>query len=114
LATCFWRRQDCSGAERKLRALPGDRETTNISLTFTLPAGLVNWVQPVADQYLGRPAQYDPAMPRQAWVYSVGRRPTTLSATGARWVFIAATVNPAANQAAGGYIATATLTVAYF
>ena len=87
----------------------------NISVTFTLPANLVNGANllPIGS-WVGRHNTISNAATGVAFTPSGAAVNTTLSATGIRWLFIAATVNPAANQAAGGYLATATLTVAYF
>jgi len=91
------------------------QNNANISLTFTLPANLVNGANllPI-NTWVGRHNTISNPATGVAFTPSAAATNTTLSATGIRWVYIAATVTPAANQAAGGYIATATLTVAYF
>jgi hypothetical protein len=87
----------------------------SVSLTFTLPANLANGpnLLPI-NTWVGRHNAINNAATGVAFTPSGSPTNTALSALGVRWVFIAATVNPAANQAAGGYLATATLTVAYF
>jgi len=89
--------------------------SANISLTFTLPANLVNGTNllPI-NTWVGRHNAINNAATGVAFTPSGAATNTALSALGVRWVFIAATVSPAVNQAAGGYLATATLTVAYF
>ena len=87
----------------------------NISLTFTLPANLVNGsnLLPI-NSWVGRHNTISNAATGVSFTPSAAPTNTQLSATGVRWVFISGTVSPTANQAAGGYLATATLTVAYF
>ena len=91
------------------------QNNANISLTFTLPADLINGANllPIST-WVGRHNTISNAATGVAFTPSAAATNTTFSATGIRWVFISATVTPAANQAAGGYVATATLTVAYF
>jgi hypothetical protein len=88
--------------------------SANISLTFTLPANLVNGANllPI-NSWVGRHNTTNNAATGVSFTPSGSPTNTQLSATGVRWVFISATVSPAANQAAGGYLAVATLTVAY-
>jgi hypothetical protein len=85
-----------------------------ISLTFTLPANLANGTNllPIGS-WVGRHNTTSNAATGVAFTPSGTPTNTTLSAAGIRWVYISGTVTPAANQAAGGYLATATLTVAY-
>lgn len=85
-----------------------------ISLTFTLPANLANGTNllPIGS-WVGRHNTTSNAATGVAFTPSGTATNTTLSAAGIRWVYISGTVMPSANQAAGGYIAIATLTVAY-
>jgi len=87
----------------------------NISLSFTLPANLVNGVNllPVGS-WTGRHNDVNNAGSGTSITPSSTAVNTTLSGAGERYIFIGGTVSPAANQAAGFYTATATLTVAYF
>jgi hypothetical protein len=48
-----------------------------------------------------------------AFTPSAGTSPLTFSGTGNAWVFLGATVNPAANQAAGSYTGSIQMTVTY-
>lgn len=91
------------------------QNNANISLTFTLPANLVNGANllPI-NTWVGRHNTISNPATGVAFTPSGAPTNTALSALGIRWVYIAATVSPAANQAPGGYLAVATLTVAYF
>jgi len=86
----------------------------SISLTFTLPANLVNGANllPI-NTWVGRHNTISNAATGVSFTPSGSPTNTQFSATGQRFVFISATVSPAANLAPGGYVAVATLTVAY-
>lgn len=88
----------------------------NVNMTFTLPTNLVNGVNnlPIGPWTGCWDTDNNPAAGCSAFVPSAGATAATFSAGGALFVFVGGTVAPAANQAAGAYTATVTLTLAYF
>ena len=88
---------------------------SNVSLIFTLPTDLVSGANllPVGS-WTGRHHVNPVAAPGVVFIPSGAATTTQLSALGQRFVFIGATVSPAANQPAGIYSAVITLSVAYF
>jgi uncharacterized protein DUF4402 len=92
------------------------KKNRNVLLTFTLPAtmaGPAGATMPLvfgatdagysASQSVGNQVAFDPRLPHTV----------TLSNSGAGSVFLGGRVNPAANQRAGGYTGTVTLTVVF-
>jgi len=90
--------------------------SANVNMTFTLPTNLVNGVNnlPIGTWTGCWDTDNNPAAGCTAFTPSASASATTFNGTGGLWIFIGATVSPAANQAAGTYSATATLTLAYF
>lgn len=90
------------------------QSNASVTLTFTLPANLANGANllPI-NSWTGHHNSANNATTGVSFTPSAAPTNATLSPAGRRWVFIGATVAPAANQAAGTYTATATLTVAY-
>ena len=88
----------------------------NVNMTFTLPANLVSGGNnlPIGTWTGCWDTDNNPAAGCTNFTPSAAASATTFSAGGALFVFIGGTVSPAANQAAGAYTATATLTLAYF
>ena len=87
----------------------------SVLMTFTLPANLVRAggaLLPI-NGWTGHHNTANNATGGTNFVPSALPTPMILSGTGRRWVFIGATVTPAANQQSGAYTATATLTVVY-
>lgn len=89
--------------------------SANVNMSFTLPTNLVNGVNNLAiGTWTGcRDGDNTPAG-CTAFTPSAGATAAAFSAAGLLYVWIGATVSPTAGQAAGGYTATATLTLAYF
>ena len=87
----------------------------NVNMTFTLPANLVSGVNNLAiGAWTGcRDADATPAG-CVAFAPSAVATAATFSVGGELYVFLGATVSPTPTQAAGSYLATATLTLAYF
>jgi hypothetical protein len=87
--------------------------STPVSLNFTLPANLSSGanLMPIAT-WTGN---HNTTAAPTGTGFTPSGTPTaaTLSATGALFVYIGATVSPLANQAAGVYTAPVTLTVLY-
>lgn len=92
------------------------QSSANVNMTFTLPTNLVNGGNnlPIGTWAACWDTDNNPAAGCTNFTPSAAATATTFSAGGALFVFIGATVTPAANQAAGTYTATATMTLAYF
>lgn len=89
--------------------------SSNVNMTFTLPANLVNGGNnlPINSWTGCRDTDNDPAG-CTGFTPSAAATAAAFSGAGELFIFIGATVQPAANQAAGAYTAVATLTLAYF
>lgn len=88
----------------------------NVNLSFTLPANLIGpgaATLPVGS-WTGHWAATDVTSGGTTFVPSAANTAAALSGTGLLFVYIGAQVSPGAAQAAGGYTAVATMTVAYF
>lgn len=91
------------------------QESANINLTFTLPATLASGgnTLPVAN-WSGRHNTTNSSASGTDFVPSAAATATTVPAGGFLYVFVGATAQPAAAQAAGTYTGTMTMTVDYF
>jgi hypothetical protein len=88
----------------------------NVNLRFTLPSNLTNGASTLP---IGSWTGYVNTVNNtggagRAFTPSAAATAATFSASGRLFVFIGGTVTPAANQAAGSYTGTVTLTAAYF
>jgi hypothetical protein len=88
----------------------------NVNLTFDLPTDLVNGGNnlPIGSWDACRDIDAAPAGCTQFTPVDGVASPATFSAAGQLFIFLGATVTPAANQAPGGYTGTVSLTLAYF
>jgi len=88
----------------------------NLNMTFTLPTDLAFGVNnlPIGSWTGCADADNDPTSGCSVFTPSASASGAAFSAGGALFIFIGGTVSPAANQPAGTYTATATLTLAYF
>ncbi len=91
------------------------QNAANVALTFTLPGNLVSGANnlPIGT-WAGVHNTTNTATGGTAFVPSATASNATFSGTGTLFVFVGATVSPAAAQAAGTYTGTVTLTAAYF
>jgi hypothetical protein len=89
--------------------------SANINLTFTLPATLASGgnTMPLAS-WTGRYNATNSSASGTDFTPSASATATTVPVGGFLYVFVGATAQPAANQAAGNYSGTLTLTVDYF
>lgn len=93
----------------------GGQASGNVNLTFTLPTDLVNAGNnlPIGT-WTGCTSATNTTAGCTAFTPSGTATGSAFSGAGALWVFVGATVTPAAAQAAGNYTGTVTLTAAYF
>jgi hypothetical protein len=94
------------------------QNSANVNLTFTLPANLTN-TAPTADlmpigSWTGCTSPTNTTAGCTAFTPSGSATASAYSGSGALFVFVGGTVTPAANQVAGTYNGTVTLTAAYF
>jgi hypothetical protein len=89
--------------------------SANVDLTFTLPATLVSGgnTMPIGS-WTGCTNGVNATAGCTSFTPSGAATASALSGTGALFVWVGGTVQPAANQAAGAYAGTVTLQVAYF
>ncbi len=89
--------------------------SANVDLTFTLPANLTSGANnlPIGT-WTGCSNGTNTTTGCTAFTPSAAPSSTAFSGAGALFVFVGATVTPAANQAAGNYTGTVTMTAAYF
>lgn len=87
----------------------------NVNLTFTLPANLTSGANnlPIGT-WTGCTNATNTTTGCTAFTPSGAASPSAFSGAGALFVWVGGTVSPAANQAAGSYTGTVTLTAAYF
>ena len=87
----------------------------NVNLTFTLPATLTSGGNnlPIGT-WDGCTNPTNTTAGCTSFTPSAAASPSAFSGAGALFVWVGATVSPAANQAAGSYLGTVTLTAAYF
>ena len=90
--------------------------SANVNLTFTLPTNLVSGGNnlPIGTWTGCHDTDNNPAAGCTNFTPSASASAAAFSPTGTLFVFIGGSVTPAANQAAGAYTGTATLTLAYF
>lgn len=93
----------------------GGQASGNVNLTFTLPTNLVFGANnlPIGT-WTGCTSATNTTAGCTAFTPSGTATGSAFSGAGALWVFVGATVTPAAAQAAGNYTGTVTLTAAYF
>jgi hypothetical protein len=93
------------------------QNSANVNLTFTLPGNLINTVtadlMPIGS-WTGCTSPTNTTAGCTAFTPSGSATPSAFSGAGALFVFVGGTVTPAANQVAGTYNGTVTLTAAYF
>jgi hypothetical protein len=89
--------------------------SANVNLTFTLPATISKGgdALPISN-WTARHNTSNSAAAGTDFTPSATATAAALSGTGFLYVFVGATAEPAANQPAGSYTGTATLTVVYF
>jgi Domain of unknown function (DUF4402) len=89
--------------------------SANVNLTFTLPTNLTSGANnlPIGT-WTGCRNATNTTAGCTAFTPSASATAAAFSAAGALYVFVGGTVSPAANQAAGAYTGTVTLTAAYF
>jgi hypothetical protein len=89
--------------------------SSNVNMTFTLPATIASGgnTMPIATWTARRNSTASSASGTD-FTPSSSATSATLSAGGALYVFVGATAQPSASQAAGSYSGTLTLTVVYF
>ena len=95
-------------------ALTG-QNSANVDLSFTLPTDLVDGGNnlPIGT-WTGCHNTSNATAGCTSFTPSAGSTASQFSGTGSLWVWVGGTVSPAANQAAGTYTGTVTLTAAYF
>ena len=91
------------------------QNSANVNLTFTLPANLVSGANnlPIGT-WTGCNNTSNSTAGCTAFTPSAAATASAFSGTGSLWVWVGGTVSPAANQAAGTYNGTVTMTAAYF
>ena len=89
--------------------------SANVNLTFTLPTNLTSGANnlPIGT-WTGCTNATNTTAGCSSFTPSGSASPTAFSGAGALFVWVGGTVTPAANQAAGTYNGTVTLTAAYF
>lgn len=89
--------------------------SANVDLTFTLPANLTSGANnlPIGT-WTGCTNGTNTTTGCTAFTPSASATSTAFSGAGALFVWVGGTVSPAANQAAGSYTGTVTMTAAYF
>lgn len=89
--------------------------SANVNVSFTLPANLVNGANnlPIGT-WTGCTNGTNTTTGCTSFTPSAATTATAFSGAGALFVWVGATVTPAANQAAGTYNGTVTMTAAYF
>lgn len=94
--------------------LTGQNSAT-VNLTFALPATLASGgnTLPIGT-WTGCTNTSNSTTGCTSFTPSGTATPSAFSGTGSLWVWVGGTVSPAANQAAGAYTGTVTLTAAYF
>ena len=87
----------------------------NVNLTFTIPATLSSGgnTMPIAS-WSARHNTANSAAAGTTFTPSASATSTTLNGSGALYVFVGATAQPAVSQVAGTYSGTLTMTVVYF
>jgi spore coat protein U-like protein len=95
-------------------ALTG-QNSANVNLSFTLPTNLTSGANnlPIGT-WTGCHNTSNATAGCTAFTPSAAATASAFSGTGSLWVWVGGTVSPAANQAAGSYTGTVTLTAAYF
>jgi hypothetical protein len=89
--------------------------SANVNLTFTLPTTLTSGGNSLTvTSWTGIYNTTNSASSGTTFTPSTSATSSTLSGTGALFVFVGATVSPPVTQAAGTYTGTLTLTVVYF
>lgn len=89
--------------------------SANVNLTFTLPSTLTSGANTLTvSTWTGIYNTTNSSASGTTFTPSTSATSTTLSGTGALYVFVGATVSPPVTQAAGTYSGTMTLTVVYF
>lgn len=89
--------------------------TANVNMTFALPADLVGPTNLSIGTWTGCYNGADDASSGcTSFTPSGSASPAAFGAAGTLYVFVGATVSPLANQAAGVYNGTVTMTLAYF
>jgi Domain of unknown function (DUF4402) len=93
----------------------GGQASGNVNLTFTLPTDLASGGNnlPIGT-WTGCTSPTNTTTGCTSFTPSGTPTGSAFSGAGALWVFVGATVTPAAAQAAGNYSGTVTLTAAYF
>ncbi len=89
---------------------------TNVNISFALPTDLTSGLNtlPINSWTGCWDSDTDPSAGCTSFTPSGAASPAAFSGGGQLYVFVGATVAPAANQAAGPYSGTVTITVAYF
>ena len=93
----------------------GGQASANVNLSFTLPTDLVSAGNnlPIGT-WTGCTSGTNTTVGCTGFTPSGAATASAFSGAGALWVFVGATVTPAAAQPAGNYSGTVTLTAAYF
>ncbi len=89
--------------------------SANVNVSFTLPTNLTSGANnlPIGT-WTGCTNATNTTAGCSSFTPSASATPTAMSGAGALFVWVGGTVSPAANQAAGAYTGTVTLTAAYF
>ncbi|HMV31929.1 MAG: DUF4402 domain-containing protein [Gemmatimonadales bacterium] len=89
--------------------------SANVNVSFTLPTNLTSGANnlPIGT-WTGCTNATNTTAGCSSFTPSASATPTAMSGAGALFVWVGGTVSPAANQAAGSYTGTVTLTAAYF
>ena len=89
--------------------------SANVNITFTLPSTIASGgnTLPIAT-WTGRHNSTNSSASGTDFTPSASATSAAVSGAGALYVFVGATAQPAANQAAGAYSGTMTMTVVYF
>lgn len=89
--------------------------STPVNLTFTLPAAIASGGNNLAlASWTGHFATTDVTSGGTTFTPSASATSATLSGSGALFVYVGATAQPTASQAAGSYSGSMTMTVVYF
>ena len=89
--------------------------STPVNLTFTLPATIASGGNTLAiGSWSGHHASTDVTSGGTTFTPSASATAATLSGSGALYVYVGATAQPTATQAAGSYSGSMTMTVVYF
>ena len=93
----------------------GGQASANVNVTFTLPATIASGGNTLTiASWTGLHNTTNSSASGTSFTPSASATSTAIPAGGTLYVFVGATAQPAANQAAGSYSGTMTMTVVYF